>query len=553
MVVACQIVLGVSRRGCAFLLSMVNYIIQLTILRLGPNLSQQDEKLLADMPADVRGVEARFNLKGAHTIFAVCPNTDCHAHYKPSFKNGSPIPIYPEICSHKEFKGGDSCGTKLLRPRNINGVTVKMPIKQFVGFSFKHWLAGLLSRPGFEKKMDSSWESCKTGFTPGEMHDAIDGEMLQNFNGPDGKHFSIGGEDGWYVFSLGLDFFNPGGNKQAGKKKSVGMVSLVCLNLPIDIQNQPENMFLYGVIPGPNEPPLACLNHYLTYLVDELNDFWSPGVRFSRTAEYFYGRLVLAAIVCVVCDLIAARKTAGFASIKHTQMCAMCHCTRKSHGLGNTDVHTWRRRTKQEFLDAANRHRAATDQKERKAIVDETGMRWSELLRLPYFDPSRFVVVDAMHNLFLGLIHEHFEILGIRLDNDDSLLVVVDIAESIPPDSYTHLAVHEQRSMKRLIHTLEAPMVADLKTPEGHSFYEKRFSRCHLKTLRLACELLNAPALPATHAKKTKTFKADYVKRLLAWVCVLISGYLHVLTTYNVPREPPRMRTGHLASNEGTF
>ena len=302
---------------------------------------------------------------------------------------------------------------------------------------------------------------------------------------------------------------------------------------------------------GVRQSPLD--SGWTTWGSDKSSDFWSPGVRFSRTAEYFYGRLVLAAIVCVVCDLIAARKTAGFASIKHTQMCAMCHCTRKSHGLGNTDVHTWRRRTKQEFLDAANHHRAATDQKERKAIVDETGMRWSELLRLPYFDPSRFMVVNTMHNLFLGLIHEHFEILGIQLDNDDSLLVVVDIAESIPPDSYTHLAVHEQRSMKRLIHTLEAPMVADLKTPKGHSFYEKRFSRCHLKTLRLACELLNAPALPATHAKKTKTFKADYVKRLLAWVCVLISGYLHVLTTYNVPREPPRMRTGHLASNEGTF
>jgi len=47
--------------------------------------------------------------------------------------------------------------------------------------------------------------------------------------------------------------------------------------------------------------------------------------------------------------------------------------------------------------------------------VQETGIQCSELHWLPYFDPSRFVVVDAMHNLFLGLIQEHFEILGIRL------------------------------------------------------------------------------------------------------------------------------------------
>jgi hypothetical protein len=43
-----------------------------------------------------------------------------------------------------------------------------------------------------------------------------------------------------------------------------------------------------------------------------------------------------------------------------------------------------------------------------------SGVKWSELLCLPYFDPTRFVVIDAMHNLFLGLINEHFQnILGI--------------------------------------------------------------------------------------------------------------------------------------------
>ena len=30
-------------------------------------------------------------------------------------------------------------------------------------------------------------------------------------------------------------------------------------------------------------------------------------------------------------------------------------------------------------------------------------MRWSELLRLPYFDPIRFITVDPMHCLFLGI------------------------------------------------------------------------------------------------------------------------------------------------------
>ncbi|KJA14254.1 hypothetical protein HYPSUDRAFT_208847 [Hypholoma sublateritium FD-334 SS-4] len=29
---------------------------------------------------------------------------------------------------------------------------------------------------------------------------------------------------------------------------------------------KPENMFLAGVVPGPHEPPLTALNHYLTPL-----------------------------------------------------------------------------------------------------------------------------------------------------------------------------------------------------------------------------------------------------------------------------------------------
>ena len=39
----------------------------------------------------------------------------------------------------------------------------------------------------------------------------------------------------------------------------------------------------------------------------------------------------------------------------------------------------------------------------RKKHVKETGVRWSELLRLPYFDPIRFIIIDPMHCLFLGI------------------------------------------------------------------------------------------------------------------------------------------------------
>jgi hypothetical protein len=39
----------------------------------------------------------------------------------------------------------------------------------------------------------------------------------------------------------------------------------------------------------------------------------------------------------------------------------------------------------------------------RKRFVKQNGVRWSELLRLPYFDPIRFITIDPMHCLFLGI------------------------------------------------------------------------------------------------------------------------------------------------------
>jgi hypothetical protein len=41
------------------------------------------------------------------------------------------------------------------------------------------------------------------------------------------------------------------------------------------------------------------------------------------------------------------------------------------------------------------------EQQQKKA--NEHGYKWTELLRLPYFEPSRFVTVDPMHCLFLGM------------------------------------------------------------------------------------------------------------------------------------------------------
>ena len=93
------------------------------------------------------------------------------------------------------------------------------------------------------------------------------------------------------------------------------------------MQYKLENMFLFGIIPGPSEPLLTCLSHYLCILVDMLLEFGFTSIQFSCTCAYYYGRVVWCALICVVSNLPAALKVGGFASIHHMQMCAMCHCT----------------------------------------------------------------------------------------------------------------------------------------------------------------------------------------------------------------------------------
>jgi hypothetical protein len=61
-------------------------------------------------------------------------------------------------------------------------------------------------------------------------------------------------------------------------------------------------------------------------------------------------------------------------------------------------------------------------------VFKETGVRWSELLRLPYWDPTRFLAIDGMHNLLLGLTQFQFRDL-IVIDKQENQ----DLRKSLAP------------------------------------------------------------------------------------------------------------------------
>lgn len=185
-------------------------------------------------------------------------------------------------------------------------------------------------------------------------------------------------------------------SKSTGKSLSFGTIALFCLNLPLSLRLKSENIFLYTVTPGPHEPSTTQLNHLLRSLVDDLLRFWSPGLKIP-TASSPKGKLYRAALVTLVADLPAARKTAGFASHAANLFCSWCFLSKAD--IGNLDSLSWERRNRQAHLEAERIWLDAQTQTARGRCLTATGVRWSILNELPYWDATRMVILDIMHNL----------------------------------------------------------------------------------------------------------------------------------------------------------
>ena len=106
----------------------------------------------------------------------------------------------------------------------------------------------------------------------------------------------------------------------------------------------------------------------------------------------------------ISCDIPAARKICG-----HVSSLVACHiCEKKGnyenrqHNFaGMDDIDEWFvAQDLAKHWENAQAWRRCNSDASRSRFVKQTGVIWSKLLRLPYFDPVRFVTVDPMHCLF---------------------------------------------------------------------------------------------------------------------------------------------------------
>ncbi|KAJ3871590.1 hypothetical protein F5051DRAFT_340711, partial [Lentinula edodes] len=408
---------GAARRGSSVLLKLLK-IYGHSLLSLGGNPTILQRKALNDIPESITTVEKALNLDIPSIPHAVCPK--CSFTHPPIYLKGSLTPSYPAFCFERQTELSDPCGTELLHAGK--------PIKTYHAYSFYDWFGRFIAHPEIEQYGDQFCDKVTLAQgIPETKRNTEDGSFFHTFEGNDGKPFIAGrGEEGRWLFLLHADFFNVEGNRIRGKTNSTGITSLACLNLPPTMRNDSAWIFVPGLIEGKTEPDAKNSEHrhYWRLLITELSEGYSRGLQPRHTYRTHHidqglnQRVFRVAIAAVLMDFKAARPFAGFLDVTSHHTCFLCQCWHRAH-LGRTDYETWKAANGEFLKKASESWINAKTLKEREAIASFYGTRYSELWRLPYWDPTKQLLVDPMHTIFLIFMQRFFrEVLG--LDNPES-------------------------------------------------------------------------------------------------------------------------------------
>ena len=258
--------------------------------------------------------------------------------------------------------------------------------------SLKEFITDLVKNPEFKTK--ANWHLLQGQKSASEFHDIYDGEV---WKAEFGEFFADPNSLG---IIINIDWFTP---YKYVSTYSIGVIYGVVANLSRHDRYRTPNTFLLGVIPNMEKEP-SSLNSFLDVLVDELiegYEGWPIIVQGDTVPTLFK-----VALVQICSDLPAARKACGFLSHSATFGCS--RCKKKFVGefghhdySGSDSSHDMRTNseTRQHMLEVRRTTRNVTA---RRLIESSLGVRYSVFIRLPYYLPVTFCVIDVMHNLYQG-------------------------------------------------------------------------------------------------------------------------------------------------------
>ena len=262
------------------------------------------------------------------------------------------------------------------------------PLKVFCYQSIIDSVKGLVQQPRMMQLLNH-WKT--RNIPSGVMCDIYDGAVWRSLIN-DQNVLTL-------AFLLNVDWFQP----YKHVAYSVGAIYLTILNLPRQLRYRRENTLVVGIIPGPQEPKLH-MNSYLEPLVEELLKLWK-GIEMQTAQDICE---VKAMLICAACDIPASRKLGGFLGHAAEKGCSRCLKSFPTERFGDKrdysgfDRSQWPERLVDDHRKYGMCWKHVITLSKRREIEQVHGVRYTELLRLPYLDTVRFTVVDPIHNILLG-------------------------------------------------------------------------------------------------------------------------------------------------------
>lgn len=394
-----QLSFHISDRAIAYLLAFLSALF--SHLSSETNSPSHIQNFCNNCPKTLYSARKVLKLKRSVEKYVVCPR--CHHLYKESDcisivqgKHTSCECEFVKFPHHPHAVRRKKCGVSLMKTVKISQKCKLVPKKTFIYYSIIDSLQRLFKVPGFLESCEL-WRKRK--LHPNVLADVYDGNLWKEWMKIDGVPFlEIPGN---LLFMLNIDWFQPYTHIQY----SIGVIYLVIQNLPRKIRFKPENIIIVATIPGPKEPSCDDLNPYLDNMVDDLLSLWN-GVLFATPSCSLPSKVIRGALTYISSDIPATRKICGFYGIRAGYGCSKCMkyfpSTSVSNNYSGFNREQWTPRTLADHNKHINEAKAAKTQTAHERIERKIGARYSQLLRLKYFDVVRYHLVDPMHNLFLG-------------------------------------------------------------------------------------------------------------------------------------------------------
>ncbi|KAJ8322122.1 hypothetical protein KUTeg_000593 [Tegillarca granosa] len=311
-----------------------------------------------------------------------------------------------KLCTHEYFKRnrGYYCNTPLLKEVLLKDGSIKLyPHKVYCFNSLINGLEYIIQKQNLPDLMFhwKSWSN-KTNF----LRDVYDGAMWRSFG------------DFFQGLILNVDWFQPFKNRT---DYSVGVIYFTILNLPRNIRYIFENVIVVGLIPALKKKP-SDLSPFLSPVMKELKALWK-GVSL-KTSLSSVALTIRAALVCVACDIPAARKVCGFKSHSAVLGCHRCFKNFPAASFGarrnysGFDRQNWKLRSKQLHNKYARRILITKFKKTEDVVLnfDMSGFDFANNVRAP--ESYKVSCLDAEDMSFLLNCYQHmYPSKTIQMDN----------------------------------------------------------------------------------------------------------------------------------------